>query len=147
MRLCRSRKPVNRENAEFVPVWVDRGGGTAQHAPQVANRLKASVTAARVPVFPIACWVLGLMAFGQLLVAGLALGARLEASRQVRVVEREVTKVVAVPAAPRVGEVPAAVVTRPPVPVAAPRAPPHRICRPPGHCRCRRWRIRSPNNW
>ena len=84
-------------------MWVDRGGVTAQHTPQVANRLKASVTAARVPVFPIACWVLGLMAFGQLLVAGLALGARLEASRQVRVVEREVTKVVAVPAAPRAG--------------------------------------------
>jgi hypothetical protein len=84
----------------------------------VANRLKAPVTEARVPVFPIACWALGLMAFCQLLVAGLSLGARLEASRQVRVVEKEVIKVVAVPAASRPGEVPAAVVTRPPVPVA-----------------------------
>jgi hypothetical protein len=54
----------------------------------------------KVPVFVIACWALGLMAFMQLWVAGMALAARLEDSRQVRVVEKEVLKpvIVRVPA-------------------------------------------------
>ncbi|MCF7733415.1 MAG: hypothetical protein K9N23_17120 [Akkermansiaceae bacterium] len=76
-----------------------------------------------MPVFPIACWALGLMAFCQLLVAGLALGARFEAGRQVRVVEKEVVKIVAVPAARYPGGLPEAVVTRPPVPVVAQASP------------------------
>lgn len=46
------------------------------------------------PVFPIACWGLGLVAFSQLLVAGLALAERFESSQVVRVVEKEVTKLV-----------------------------------------------------
>ena len=46
----------------------------------------------KLPVFPVACWTLGLMAFTQLLVAGLALATRFEESRQVRVVEKEVLK-------------------------------------------------------
>ncbi len=67
-------------------------------------------------VFPIACWVLGMMAFLQILVAALALGARLEASRRVKVVEKEVVKIVAVPTpAMHTGE-PDAVVARPPLP-------------------------------
>jgi len=75
-----------------------------------------------VPVFPIACWALGLLAFAELLVAGLALAARIESSRQVQVVEKEVIKVVAVPTpAPAPAHAPAladAVVTRPPQPAA-----------------------------
>ena len=72
-------------------------------------------------MFALACWVLGLMAFTQLLVAGMALATRLEQSRQVRVVEKEVPKpvIVRVPA-PAAASLAAPVVSHPPVaPVAA----------------------------
>ena len=78
----------------------------------------------KMPVFPVACWSLGLMAFVQLLVAGMALATRFEESKVVRVVEKEVLKpvVVRVPA-PAPAPTPApAVVSRPPVP-SAPLAP------------------------
>ena len=71
-----------------------------------------------MPVFPIACWALGLMAFAELLVAGLALASRFESSRQVQIVEREVLKVVAVPTPTRATGTVDAVVSRPPVPPA-----------------------------
>lgn len=45
-------------------------------------------------VFAIACCALGLIAFSQLLIAGMALAARLEDSQKVRIVEREVEKLV-----------------------------------------------------
>jgi hypothetical protein len=69
----------------------------------------------RLPVFPVACWLLGLMGFAELLVAGMALAMRLEESRQVRIVEKEVPKpmVIRVPA-PSPDE--PSVVSRPPVP-------------------------------
>ncbi len=70
------------------------------------------------PVFPLACWALGLIAFCQLIVAGLALAVRFEDSREVRIVEKEVPKLVAVriPApAPETTAPDAAVVARPPV--------------------------------
>lgn len=57
------------------------------------------------PVFPIACWALGLVAFCQVWVAGLALAERFQAGQAVRVVEKEVIKLVPV---------------RVPVPTAAP---------------------------
>jgi len=55
-----------------------------------------------LPVFPIACWALGLMAFSQLLIAGMALAERFEHSRVVKIVEKEVPKLITVriPAAP-----------------------------------------------
>jgi len=56
------------------------------------------------------------MAFFQLLVAGMALGARFEATRQVRIVEKEVTKLVMVPAPATSPAVAEAVVSRPPLP-------------------------------
>lgn len=62
----------------------------------MASEKQRSVPGMRVPVFPIACWMLGLMAFVQLLVAGMALATRLEESREVRVVEKEVLKPVLV---------------------------------------------------
>jgi hypothetical protein len=76
----------------------------------------------KMPVFPVACWSLGLMAFVQLLVAGMALATRFEESKVVRVVEKEVLKqvVVRVPTAAPVAA--PAVVSRPPVP-SAPLAP------------------------
>jgi hypothetical protein len=73
-------------------------------------------------VFPVACWSLGLMAFIQLLVAGMALATRLEESRQVRVVEKEVLKSVIVRVPEPVKSAEPSVVSRPPVPP-APVAP------------------------
>jgi hypothetical protein len=73
---------------------------------------------------------LGSVALWQLLVAALALAARLESSRHVRVVEREVIKVVAVPTATKHPPgADAVVVSTPPpaadpAPVAAPALPP-----------------------
>jgi hypothetical protein len=96
----------------------------------MSNRPKLRAASPRVPVFPIACWALGLIAFSQVLVAGLALGARFESSRQVKVVDREVVKLVTVPAAAKEPGVPEAVIARPPlpspplVPVAAAVLPP-----------------------
>ena len=86
--------------------------------PDVANRPKPPTAPASVPVFPIACWALGVLAFAELLVAGLALAARLESSRQVQVVVKEVIKVVAVPTPPRSAGLANAVVTHPPLPAA-----------------------------
>lgn len=45
-------------------------------------------------IFVLSCWGLGLIAFLQLLIAGMALAARMEAGRQVKIVEREVEKIV-----------------------------------------------------
>ena len=45
-------------------------------------------------LFVIACCVLGLMAFSQLLIAGMALAVRFEEGQQVRIVEKEVEKLV-----------------------------------------------------
>lgn len=75
----------------------------------------------QAPVFAVACWFLGMMAFAQLLVAGMALATRLEESRVVRVVEKEVPK-------PVIMRVPApsadpSVVSRPPVPATKPVDP------------------------
>jgi hypothetical protein len=62
------------------------------------------------------------MAFVQLLVAGMAMATRLEESRVVRVVEKEVLKpvVVRVPASAPAAAAPPPVVSRPPMPVAEP---------------------------
>lgn len=78
----------------------------------------------RMSVFPVACWILGMMGFTQLLVAGLALSARFESSRQVRVVEREVWKPVALPPSSLAAN-PAlpSVVARPPVTSVGPVVP------------------------
>ena len=74
--------------------------------------------AARLPVFALSCWALALMAFTQLLVAGLALATRFDESREVRTVIKEVSKVVLVrvPAAGEANDPVAAVVSRPPQP-------------------------------
>lgn len=62
------------------------------------------------------------MAFVQLLVAGMAMATRLEESRVVRVVEKEILKpvVVRVPAGAPAAAAPPPVVSRPPMPVAEP---------------------------
>ncbi len=71
---------------------------------------------AGAPVFVIACWVLGLMAFAQALVAGMALAHRIEAAQHVQVVEREVVKQVIVERQVKV-ETPAPVRSAPPLQV------------------------------
>ena len=67
-------------------------------------------------MFAISCWVLGLIAFSQLLVAGMALATRFEESKVVKTITKEVPKVVVV-RIPAVEKEPASpVITRPPVP-------------------------------
>ena len=46
--------------------------------------------------FRLACWVMGLIAFIQILTAGVALAVRVENAREVRVEEKIVTKIVTV---------------------------------------------------
>lgn len=79
------------------------------------------IPARRAPVFAIACWALGLMAFCQLLVAGMALAIRFKEAQQVRVVTREVPKYVTieVPAPAAILPAPDPVVSRPPTPAHA----------------------------
>ncbi len=73
-------------------------------------------TGKKLPVFPVTCWLLGMMGFMQLLVAGMALASRLEDSRQVRVVEKEVLKSVLV----RVPNAEPSVLSSPPVALVPP---------------------------
>ena len=82
----------------------------------MSTQPRPRIATATLPVFPIACWALGGVAFLQLLVAGMALGARFEATRQVRIVEKEVTKLVMVPAPAKSPAMAEAVVARPPLP-------------------------------
>ena len=70
----------------------------------------------RLPVFPVACWALGLMAFIQLLIGGMALATRFEENREVRVVEKEVVKTVVIRVPARGEPKEDAVVSRPPLP-------------------------------
>ncbi len=74
----------------------------------------------KVSVFPVACWFLGLMVFVQLLVAGMALATRLEESREVRVVEKQVLKPVIIRVPMPAQEPQSSVVSRPPVPTPLP---------------------------
>lgn len=78
--------------------------------------------ASRIPVFAISCWALALIAMSQLLVAGLALATRFEESREVRVVIKEVPKLIAVrvPNAAADPDQASSVVSRPPLPPPVP---------------------------
>ena len=71
-------------------------------------------------LFVGACCALGLVAFSQLLIAGMALAVRIEEGREVRVVEREVEKLVpiriSVPTAPQDKPVESKPPELPPVP-------------------------------
>lgn len=73
-------------------------------------------------LFTLACCGLGLMAFSQLLIAGMALAVRVEEGRQVRIVEKEVEKLVPIRiSVPVAGDPPAKPMARavpelPPVP-------------------------------
>lgn len=86
------------------------------HRPAMISTKHASRTGFQAPVFVVACWFLGVMAFVELLVAGMALATRLEESRVVRVVEKEVPKPVFVRVPAPAAET--SVVARPPVPAA-----------------------------
>lgn len=95
------------------------------HRPAMVSEKHASHSGLRAPVYVLACWFLGLMAFVELLVAGLALATRLEESRVVRVVEKEVPKPVIVKVPVPAAESP--VVSRPPVSAPEPADPPPSI--------------------
>jgi hypothetical protein len=90
----------------------------------MASVKPSSASAARPSTFAIACWVLSLIAFSQILIAAIALAAKFEDARQVRTVIKEVPKLVAVripaadPAAPAspAADRAAPLVSRPPTP-------------------------------
>ena len=96
-------------------------GGNPVLLPAAANPYRDRVTqgAARPGpnlCFRLSCWVLGLVAFVQLLAAGVALAIRFEASRDVVVEERIVTRLVNVAPEPAAAPAPDPVVALPPVP-------------------------------
>ena len=95
----------------------------ARHSAAMTSARAQMPPGARLPVFPLACWALGLMAFIQLLIAGMALATRFEENRVVRVVEKEVVKpmIIRVPARGEPKE--DAVVSRPPLPPPVAPAP------------------------
>lgn len=107
----------------FHTTRIDSIMTAAHHGCMVFAKPQAP-PAKRLSVFPVACWILGLMAFTQLLVAGMALATRFEESRQVRVVEKVVVKsvIVRLPTHAEPSPPPAepSVVSRPPVPPPAP---------------------------
>lgn len=97
----------------------------------MANRLRHSHL-----VFQLSCWVLGLIAFGQLLTAGVALAARMERAQEVRIVEKIVPRIVTIntPAEPVVAVAPPSPVvkpTLPPMPDPTPLPPPRGYAAPP----------------
>lgn len=77
----------------------------------------------QLPVFAIACWVLVLLAFSQLLIAGMALATRYEKSRVVKTVTKEVPKYVTLriptPSTEQNAAPTSSVVSRPPLPTPA----------------------------
>ncbi|MEM9235319.1 MAG: hypothetical protein AAGB14_00970 [Verrucomicrobiota bacterium] len=78
--------------------------------------------------FRLACWVLGLIAFVQLLTAGVALAVRMENAREVRVEKEIVTKIVTIGSKPK--EEPAGPVVALPPPPAVPAEVPLPPARP-----------------
>ena len=81
-----------------------------------------SPTGKRLPVFVISCWVMALMAFSQLLIAGMALATRFEESQVVKEVIKEVPKTVVIRIPARADAAPAptpGIAFRPPPPLAA----------------------------
>lgn len=84
-------------------------------------------------VFRLSCWVLALVAFGQLLTAGVALAVRVERAQEVKIVERVVPKVITVapePAPPAVAVVPPKPVELPPLPETTPLPPARPLAAP-----------------
>lgn len=80
-------------------------------------------------VFRLSCWVLALVAFAQLLGAGVALAVRVERAREVRVEEKIVTRVVTVAAEPP-KPAPQVVAVAPPSPLPPPEPTPLPPARP-----------------
>ena len=73
-------------------------------------------------VFRLSCWVLALVAFGQLLTAGVALAVRVERAQEVKIVEKEgPTKIITV--APKAAEPAVAVAPVAQKPVVLPPLP------------------------
>jgi hypothetical protein len=102
------------------------------------NSVNPSPPRARLPVFTVSCWALGLMGFSQLLIGGLALATRFEESKKSRTITKEVPKlvVVRIPAAaepgqekeptfvsrpPRPGDEARQIELPPPTPISAPK--------------------------
>jgi len=80
-------------------------------------------------VFVIACSGLGLVAFSQLLIAGMALAVRFEEGKQVRIVEKEVEKIVPIRISVPVADDPVPLTVRP-QPEMPPVPQPHELAVP-----------------
>lgn len=95
----------------------------------MANHLRSDL------VFRLSCWVLALVAFGQLLTAGVALAVRVERAQEVRIVEKVVPKFINLaepaPAAVAVAPPTPKAVELPPLPESTPLPPPRPLLAPP----------------
>ncbi len=94
----------------------------------MATEISNSAGPAKFPVFPVSCWVLGLIVFAQLWVGGMALATRYDEAQQVRYIEKEVPKMIVVRVPTRelpdpVVEAGGVVSRPPPAPVIAPLDP------------------------
>ena len=95
--------------------WIDSPSAAIHLPSEMSENPGKAVIPHRPHVFPIACWALGLVGFSELIVGGLALAARMEDSKQVRVIEKEVQKIITVEVpAKRADGDDASVVARPP---------------------------------
>ena len=94
--------------------------GASAHLPRMISEKPSAGSGKRLPVFVISCWAMALMAFFQLLIAGMALATRFEESQVVKEVIKEVPKIIAVrvPAKPVEATAPATagISFRPPPP-------------------------------
>ncbi|WP_193212947.1 hypothetical protein [Luteolibacter marinus] len=94
----------------------------------MANKLRRSNL-----VFQLSCWMLGLIAFAQLLTAGVALAARMERAQEVRIVEKVVPKIVTIaqPVVAKPPPAPPVTAALPPMPDPTPLPPPRPRSAPP----------------
>jgi hypothetical protein len=92
------------------------------HFPAVKSKILPVQPKPDFPVFTISCWALVLVAFAQLLIAGMALATRFEESREVRTIIKEVPKLVAIRVPANEADSSASIVSRPPAPIPPPAA-------------------------
>jgi hypothetical protein len=79
----------------LVGAWIDIRKPDRHVESMIAeNPLRES--AIKLPVFAISCWILGMMAFTQLVIGGMALSQKWEVTRQVKSIEKEIPKIVIV---------------------------------------------------
>ena len=84
--------PAESRHLKRVAPRIDKRRPAA-HLPRMISEKPKAMARKRLPVFVISCWTMALMAFFQLLIAGMALATRFEESRVVKIVTKEVPKI------------------------------------------------------